>query len=221
MRIGGVDLETLEYESIGSWPLGLRILAIIGIGLVVVVLGYWFDIQDIQNKMNAVETERIKLEEGYAKTHHLVINLEAYRKQVGEVRQLLAQLSQELPKTSEEAVLLDDISQQASLSGLRIKNFTPQQPAAKSFYSEEPIELELLGSYHNFGEFVSSLSKLSRIVTLHNFSIKENKEAPNMLDILLSIKTYWISDIPQTKEKQEGAKPGVQKPPLAKGGVGR
>ncbi len=191
MQIEGVELESLQYENIGSWPKTLRRMIIAGIVLITLLLGYWFDIDNMSTSLNAVITERAGLEQLFATTHHKAINLEEYRIQVNEVRQLLSLLTQQLPKTSEEANLLDDISQQASLSGLRFLSIKPSPEENKGFYISQPIEINLTGNYNGFGEFAADLSNLPRIVTLHNFTIKKGEESGAKLDISLWIRTYW------------------------------
>jgi type IV pilus assembly protein PilO len=56
-------------------------------------------------------------------------------------------------------------------AGLEEKLFQPSQELQRDFYAELPIRIQLNGSYHEFGEFVSGIAALPRIVTLHNISI--------------------------------------------------
>ena len=58
-----------------------------------------------------------------------------------------------------------------------------------------PISISLTGSYHQFGEFVSGIAALPRIVTLHDIEIKSiNKDAYDQLTLELTAKTYRYLD---------------------------
>jgi type IV pilus assembly protein PilO len=57
------------------------------------------------------------------------------------------------------------------------------------------LPIRLSGSYHQFGEFVSGIAALPRIVTLHDINIKpDNKDAYDQLSLELTAKTYRYLD---------------------------
>ena len=91
--------------------------------------------------------------------------------------------------------LLVDISQTGLSAGLEEKLFQPQPEQKKDFYAELPIKISLTGSYHQFGEFVSGIAALPRIVTLHDIEIKSvSKDAYDQLTLDLTAKTYRYLD---------------------------
>jgi type IV pilus assembly protein PilO len=194
MQISGVEVESLQFENIGSWPFGLRATILIIIFVTTIVFGFFFDLTDIAENLASITIQRLKLESDFAQTHHIVINLDAYRQQVETVGKTLALLTQQIPTNNEEAQLLEEISQQASSAGLQFRSIKPLTEARKAFYVEQPLELSLQGSYHSFGEFISSLSSLPRIVTIHNFSIAQGPAGPSKLDITVTVKTYWAAE---------------------------
>jgi type IV pilus assembly protein PilO len=61
-----------------------------------------------------------------------------------------------------------------------------------------PIHIQLTGSYHEFGAFVSGIAALPRIVTLHDIQItpvKQDKSAAyDQLQLDLTAKTYRYLD---------------------------
>lgn len=193
MEIAGVELENLQLENIGSWPPLLRKLVIIAILLITLSFGYFFDLNDLADQLDTTTAERQSLQETYARTHHQVINLDTYRSQVNTVKQSLNLLTQQLPTTNEEAALLEELSQQASSSGLQFQSIKPLPEERKGFYIEQPFELLLRGSYHGFGEFVSNISNLQRIVTIHDFSLRDSTPGSGKLEIVVVVKTYWIA----------------------------
>lgn len=94
-----------------------------------------------------------------------------------------------MPTEEELAGLLVDISQTGLASGLQFKLFKPDNPILKDFYSELPINIQVIGKYQELGLFVSGLASLSRIVTLHNITITPDGTIGNLL-MTATIKTY-------------------------------
>jgi len=82
-------------------------------------------------------------------------------------------------------------------AGLEFELFKPEAELPAEFYAELPIKIKVTGRYHQFGDFISRVADLSRIVTLHDFSIEpsttvtnKNKAATNNLVMSVTAKTY-------------------------------
>jgi type IV pilus assembly protein PilO len=105
----------------------------------------------------------------------------------------------QLPNKTEVAELLVDISQTGLASGLEFELFKPQAEVPKEFYAELPISIRVKGSYHEFGNFVSGVAALPRIVTVHDVNIEPDKDGELTMDILA--KTYRYMD----EDEQGGA----------------
>ena len=105
-------------------------------------------------------------------------------------------LSRQLPNQTEVAALLVDISQTGLASGLEFELFKPLAENRKDFYADLPIEIKVKGSYHEFGNFVSGIAALPRIVTLHNINISplQQKDAEGKLLMSATAKTYRYLD---------------------------
>lgn len=191
MEIAGVDLSTLEFETIGSWPLWLRNIILVCVFLVLLMLGFMFDVSDKMDALENITVERKKLQENFTVLHHQAVNLDAYRTQVNTVKNTLSEVTKQLPSDNEEAQMLEEISQKAIASGLHFRSIKPGPAENKGFYSEQQFEMSLLGSYHGFGQFVSLLSSMPRIVTIHDFNIQKTG-AGDKLDITVFVKVYWI-----------------------------
>jgi type IV pilus assembly protein PilO len=88
--------------------------------------------------------------------------------------------------------LLVDISQTGLASGIEFQLFKPEAERQIDFYAELPIKMNMIGTYHEFGRFVSGIAALPRIVTLHNISIGTGKDGELTMD--LEAKTYRYLD---------------------------
>ena len=121
--------------------------------------------------------------------------LDLYKQQLKDIERSFGALLRQLPGKTEVPNLLVDISQTGLSAGLEEKLFQPQGEVKKDFYAELPIRIRLTGSYHQFGQFVSGIAALPRIVTLHDIEIRsENKDAYDQLSLELTAKTYRYLD---------------------------
>src|SRR3546814_2625817 len=90
------------------------------------------------------------------------------------MEQQLQQMLRQLPSKTEMPDLIVDISQTALATGISNELFQPGPEQPKEFYAEKPIALRMVGTYHQFGGFVSGVASLPRVVimTMHDISLK-------------------------------------------------
>jgi len=119
-------------------------------------------------------------------------NFDAYQEQLAEIERSFGTMLQQLPGKTEIPNLLVDISQTGLGAGLDEKLFQPMPEMRKDFYAEKPIKIKLDGSYHEFGNFVSDIAALPRIVTLHDITVKPAKKDGSYDELILDVtaKTY-------------------------------
>jgi type IV pilus assembly protein PilO len=91
---------------------------------------------------------------------------------------------------------------------LEFKLFQPGPEVRKDFYSELPINIQVIGKYEELGLFVSGLASLPRIVTVHDVSMAPlSKDNGNRMTMSAIIKTYNESgpemNNQSTKKKRE------------------
>lgn len=190
------ELRSLDPRDPGRWPLAVR-AGVVGLCFIVlsVVLTYIFVYdQQVPELQKHEDTEQALRTEFKAK-HAKAVNLEVYKQQLKDIERSFGALLRQLPGKTEVPNLLVDISQTGLSAGLEEKLFQPQPEQKKDFYAELPIKITLTGSYHQFGEFVSGIAALPRIVTLHDIEIKSaTKDAYDQLTLDLTAKTYRYLD---------------------------
>jgi type IV pilus assembly protein PilO len=164
----------------------------------VIFLGYWFHTKDQLLELDKVEQQETDLRVIFEKKAQQAANLEAYEQQLEEMRESFGAMLRQLPNKTEVADLLVDVSQTGLASGLEFELFKPQQENPREFYAELPISIRVIGEYHEFGDFVSGVAALPRIVTLHNVNISR---VGNMLAMDLTAKTYrYLESEERTEE---------------------
>jgi type IV pilus assembly protein PilO len=190
------ELQTLDPRDPGRWPLPVRAGAVaIAFVVLTVALIYFFVWDEQRPELQQRQDEEQTLRQEFRTKHAKAVNLELYKQQLKDIERSFGALLRQLPGKTEVPNLLVDISQTGLSSGLEEKLFQPQGEVKKDFYAELPIKIRLTGSYHQFGQFVSGIAALPRIVTLHDIDIKsDNKDAYDQLSLELTAKTYRYLD---------------------------
>jgi len=162
------DLNELDLSNIGDWPglvKGFVVLVVCGL---VAGAGYYLDTQDQVADLQGVQKEELRLRQEFEKKQAKAANLDAYRQQLAEMEESFGTMLRQLPDKTEVAALLVDVSQTGLAAGLEFELFQPLGEIPREFYAELPIKLRVTGEYHEFGEFISGLASLPRIVTIHD-----------------------------------------------------
>jgi type IV pilus assembly protein PilO len=203
------ELQTLDPRDPGRWPLPIRIGAV-AVWFVVLTLGlsYFFVWQSQRPELQRREAQEAELRTEFRNKHAKAVNLEVYKQQLTDIERSFGALLRQLPGKTEVPNLLVDISQTGLAAGLEEKLFQPANEQKRDFYAELPIKIRLTGSYHEFGEFVSGIAALPRIVTLHDIEIKpDTKDAYDQLTLDLTAKTYRYLDEEELATAEAAKKP--------------
>lgn len=207
------DFRNLDFQNAGGWPQGVKLVFCVLLFGLLMLAGWYFVIKDQQEDLD----QRVHTEENLKRDFHekqgKVANLAALKQQLDDMRDILRQLLRQLPSKTEMPGLLTDISQTALSAGLETQLFQPGAESVKEgFYAERPIALRMLGTYHQFGTFISGVAALPRVVilTMHNVSLKPVGSAPGQLLLEGTVKTY------RYVEEDEGDGGGAKKPPAKK-----
>ncbi|GMR07325.1 MAG: type 4a pilus biogenesis protein PilO [Gammaproteobacteria bacterium] len=197
-----LDINNLDFSDVGNWPLSIKAAAVIIICIATLVGGYFTFTQKQLEEKDSLVNKEIELQSVFTSKQAKAVNLEAYQKQLAEMKLSFGTMLKQLPGKTEVAELLVDISQTGLASGLEFELFKPEGERPVEFYAELPIKLRVTGSYHEFGQFVSGVAALPRIVTLHDFSISAaGKGKGGDLMMEATAKTYrYLDDSEQEQQ---------------------
>jgi len=188
----------LNINNIGSWPSSIKIVTIVFLCGIVAGLVYYFDTQGQLDELYGNQAKELELKGIFETKQKKAANLDEYRQQLEEIEKSFGDLLRQLPDKTQVPDLLVDVSQTGLASGLEFELFKPGNEIHKEFYAELPIEIRVLGSYMEFGSFISGLAALPRIVTIHNIKILPRRDAsgvknkPLVMEAL--VKTYRYLD---------------------------
>jgi type IV pilus assembly protein PilO len=188
------SLSELDFNESGEWPLPIKIIAIVLICAVIWGSGYYFLLKDKQAELESLVQKEVELKKAFESKQAKAVNLEAYKEQLAEMKVMFASMLEQLPKKSEVPELLVDVTRTGLINGLEFELFQPQGERPIDFYAELPIQMTVTGNYHQFGEFVSGLASLPRIVTLHDINLGPLNTSTGKMTMKLTAKTYRYFD---------------------------
>lgn len=203
------ELNNLDPQDIGNWPLPVRLVIFVAVFAAILFAGWYFDIQHLRTKIEGEQRKEVELISSLESKQKQAANLNALKTQMQEMQQSFGDMLKQLPNKTEVAGLLVDISQTGLATGLEFELFKPANEVPAEFYVELPIQISVVGDYHKFGEFISGVATLPRIVTTHDISIQNRaaKEGGNLLVMQATAKTYRALD-EEEYEAEEKAKKG-------------
>ncbi|MGV6396911.1 type 4a pilus biogenesis protein PilO [Pseudomonas caspiana] len=190
-----IDIGDLDLNNLGSWPAPVKVISGVLVAVLMLAMGYFLFIQDMEAQLDAARTSEATLKEQFTTKAFQAANLEPYKVQMTEMENTFGALLRQLPSDTEVPGLLEDITRTGLGSGLDFEEIKLLPEAAQQFYIELPIQITVVGAYHDLATFVSGVASLPRIVTLHDFDIKPVEGgSPGKLRMSILAKTYRYND---------------------------
>lgn len=188
------DINDINEGNIGAWPVLVRAALWVLAFVLVLVGGYFYVIADLRVELDNAVAKEAKLKTEFEKKAFKAAKLEPLKKQMAEMEESFGILLGQLPADTEVPGLLEDMTEKAVDNGLEIDSIKLQPERTQEFYIELPIAIEVEGTYHDLAAFVSGIASLPRIVTLHDYKIKTNKQLGSQ-SMSITAKTYRYKEI--------------------------
>ena len=210
------DLKSLDFNNIGSWPREAKAVFCLVVGALIVGLFWYVFISPKREELAGLEQKESELRQTFEQKQGAAANLGALKQQLVQMEQQLQQMLRQLPSKNEMPDLIVDISQTALATGITNELFQPGEEQPKDFYAEKPIALRMVGSYHQFGAFMSGVASLPRVVimTMHDISLRPKNTTAGMangglLELSGTVKTYrYLDEEEVAKQRKTTKKPG-------------
>lgn len=200
------DVNSLNAQNYGSAPAPVKVFLLLLIVFIIAVVAYFALIRSTINDIETAENEQAALLETYKGKEAKARYLDEYKQQVADMNVEFNNLLNQLPKDTRVSDLVDSINMVGSGSGIRFKDITAEPEAEKELFIEQPIRITALGDYHQFGNFVSGIAAIPRIITMHNFELVNKKpslEVMPELEFVLYTKTYRTKPEGSDKDKKD------------------
>lgn len=198
------DFKGLDPNDPGVWPLAPKVAVYLALFVATLAAAWWFDWQDQAAMLEKKEAEEQQLRQDWVAKKRQAVNLDEHKRQLAEIDRQFGALLKQLPNKAEMDSLLSDINQAGVGRGLQFELFKPGTDVVKDFYAELPIDIRVLGGYHDLGEFVGDVAALPRIVTLNNVALEAGKDGKLKLDA--KAVTYRYLDEEELAKKRQAEK---------------
>ena len=198
------DFKRTNWKDPGTWSVIPTLIVLVAIFVAIPTAGYfglWSgQYEQLERDKNTEKT----LKEDYLNKKKQAINLDLHKQQLREIDTQFGALLKQLPNKAQMDALLVDINQAGLSRGLQFELFKPAaSESAKEFYSELPIQIKVVGTYHDMGSFAADLGQLSRIVTLNDVTIEAAKDGNLSMDA--TARTFRYLDDEEVANQRKAA----------------
>jgi len=206
------DFKHTNWKDPGTWTFAPKIVVLIAILAAIPVAGYFGvwqgQIEELEKGLQQEET----LKKDYLAKKTQAVNLDLHKQQLREIDTQFGALLKQLPNKSQMDALLVDINQAGLSRGLQFELFKPAPTElAREFYSELPIQVKVIGTYHDMGAFAADVGQLPRIVTLNDVSIEAGKDGNLTMDMTARTFRYLDEDEVAAQRKAASKKGPAKK----------
>lgn len=170
----------------------IAVLPAIIIIALVIILAVMPKQKEIKRLDATIDGQNNKIAESQAKA----AKLDVLKKENERLIKRMNELKEQLPEEKEISSLLKQVSDLSIASGLELKTWKPgpKKPHSSGIVDEIPVAVNVNGTYHDLGLFLSSLTKLNRIVNIDGMKLggaKVEKGASVIkLDIAFTASTF-------------------------------
>lgn len=200
------DFRNLNPKDVGAWPAAPRAVALAAVFAAILAAGWWFvwnpQVEDLAEKSK----EELRLRDDWVSKRKQAVNLDLFQAQKAEIDRVFGALLKLLPNKTEIEALLVEINQSGLGRGLQFELFKPGAESRKDFYAELPIQVKLVGSYHDIGAFASDIGRLSRIVTLSNVSLTPSQAGMVLDATTMTFRALDQEELATQKKPSKGGK---------------
>lgn len=198
------SFESLDTQNYGTWPLPVKITVFVFIVLLIGALTWALPVSSKIDAIKAAESEKATLLDTYREKESKARHLQEYKDQIAQMETEFTALLDQLPKDTRVSELVEGINMTGVGSNVHFTDIKVEPEIEQEFFIEQPISINAVGGYHEFGNFVSGLAALPRIITIHDFTITPRGSLPSdnntmrkmpELNLVLQTKTYRSKEV--------------------------
>ncbi len=169
-------MATLSSINLSGYIANISPKQKIVLGIVVVILvlvGYWhFFLRAAWDARDKAQAELLPLRAEAEKTKRIAGQRPLLEREIKLLEARLSEALLQLPGEKEIPSLLTRVARLGQETDLDLTLFKPGNPVAREFYMEVPVQLKVVGTYHNLGALFERLGRLDRIVNVADLTIR-------------------------------------------------
>lgn len=178
-----LKLENISLRNIISSKWTVQTVVLLGVFLVIVLLGYYFDIKSSLADLAVKQQQAVSIQRQYVMRQRKLIQLKNYKAKMAQFKQQFDPLLQQLPTEAQMVKLLKTISDLGRANGVVFKMFDPLAEKKLEFYSILPIQVRVFGNYHQIASFINQLANLNRLITYNKIFLDVKDASDEELNI--------------------------------------
>jgi len=179
----------MDFKNLPLWG-QVTLMAVLC--TVLVCVAYWAfpNFSEMQTQ-NAADTKRLEeLQTEIRRGAAIEAKLPEFEKEIANLQKKLEDLLQILPTEPETGELLKWVKNLTDQSNLDLQRFDPGALRPVEFYREFPINMDVVGDYHDLGVFFDRISKYSRIINVDNVQIAANSSGKGSIRSSFTATTF-------------------------------
>lgn len=198
----------MDLKDARTQKIGLGILALF------IVVYFWYtrlysdNAEEIALRSQEFETITTNLRNVELKAK----SLDALRVEYADLVDRYRQIEELLPEVKQIPSFLVQLHTAASLTGTKITRIEPKPLDTRGFYNVAPFEIEMTGTYHDFGSFIGYVANFPFIANVSDMNVQaqevaivqteEEEQNPNLNDltkretvtVTFTVATYFVKE---------------------------
>jgi len=198
--------------DIKAMPIYAKVIIAVLPSIIIVALVLFLVINPKMKQIKVLEAKIDKQNNEIAASQAKAAKLEMLKMENDRLVARINELKEQLPEEKEISTLLKQVSDMGISAGLEIKSWKPSPKVThpSGIVYEILVSVSVEGTYHNLGYFLSSLTRLNRIVNITDMKLGSPKRERNESMLQVTFKASTFSAIPES-ETAKTAKPVVKK----------
>ncbi|HSW64895.1 MAG TPA: type 4a pilus biogenesis protein PilO [Dissulfurispiraceae bacterium] len=195
-----LDLPNIDYDALSPVK---RYLLLFLPGVLIISLALVIFLLPLLEQKEHLTKEIAQQELDIATANLKAASFDALVAEHARLTDRYKELQLQLPEEKEVSTLLRHVSEKGIESGLVINLWKPGtrtvHPSNEVY--EIPVDVAMVGTYHNFGKFFAEVTRLGRIVNLSNISVKSATQSKGAGDLNVTFSALTYSIIPEAERK--------------------
>ena len=171
------------FDKIAKLSTVNKVVIIVLLSGVIGLIYYQFFYSDLQDKIRSLDAEFTRLDAERKDYEKRKAEYLKFRQEVQKLLEEQKELLKVLPKSAEIPSFLDSLHTQATLTGLEIVSFVRKEEQPREVYARIPVDMEVVGNYHQLAKFAKIVGELKRIVNIENLELGEGKAKDGVVQL--------------------------------------
>jgi type IV pilus assembly protein PilO len=181
-------------------------MVVLAAGLVGVAYEFVPNLKEMGEQIQKIRAEYTESERKIREGQAIEQKLPEFEREINNLQRKLGDIQQILPTGPETGDLLRWIKNMTDQSNLGLKSFGPGDLKPVDFYKVFPIEMDVVGRYHDLGIFLDRVSKYSRIINVDNLRLSALRGGGDKTISAIFTATTFVYEEPPTEKVEEAKK---------------